>query len=154
MKRQLKHVAVALLAAGAAAFAAPAASADPIGAPWSASGTIQLDSALGTSSCTIRFQGFTDGDTIDSVAYTSCSGFISTLQALLPWTVTWNGSNTGGTIQVRKIANMFGYFCLYEGAVPFAYATGTWTIGSGTVRRTGQPVAICPTNLSVRGLLS
>lgn len=145
----------AVLALFALTFASSSALADPIGGPWTGSGSINLDGGLGGSDCAaFSVAGATDGNSIDTATFASCRGAAGTPTALTSWAVSWNARNTGGTIDVRALANVSGLAqCLYSGTVSFTYSAGVITIGPSTVplfvRLSG--LNICPANVEVTG---
>jgi hypothetical protein len=138
---------VAVLLSFAAALASPSAQADPIGRPWIAIPRITYDVGFGPSACDYWLIGDVDGTSIDRLrSSTSCSGAFSPGTFLLPWAVTWNPMNTGGTYSMRIQISLFGTPCLYAGSVTFTGAmvpTGTSTLS----RVSGS--GLCPATMTV-----
>lgn len=154
MKLIKSGLVAAVLALVAVAFTSSSALADPIGRAWTGSGSIFLDGGLGGSRCNIGVSGRTNGNSIDAVSFTNCSGAAGTPRPLVPWAVTWNGTNTGGTINVAALATIFGTSCLYQGAVNFTYAPRTITIVRTTIRKFSGPAFPCPATVDVTGAIN
>jgi hypothetical protein len=144
----------ALLSSLALGLGATSALADPIAAPWTATGWMQLDEGLGVTRCTVNLGGAANGNSITSIVFSACTGVLGTPVGLMPaWPVTWNGTNTGGTIAVAKSFLMFGsIFCLGSGSIPFTYSAGTFTIRSAVMAVVGGP--ICPRASNVSGSMT
>jgi hypothetical protein len=133
------------------------AMADPIGGAWRSvgNGNIHLDGGLGGSDCTaFAVAGARNGNQITTATFGGCSGAAGTPTALLPWNVTWNAGNTGGTIAVSALANVFGLAsCLYTGSVAFTYdsTTRVLNIGLTNIPRASGSTLVCPTDVDVTG---
>jgi hypothetical protein len=138
------------IAAIAVAGAAGAAHADPIGRPWSASGAFELRGPVEVARCSSRLTGLRDGTSADAVSLTACSGVFTSVTAISPWTVSWNGANTGGTLGVTFDVLYIGTACRYGGGVAFSYGGGTFTLVTSNATRT-RGTFPCPSTLSVRG---
>lgn len=146
---------MAALSAISLAFVASGAYADPIGRPWSSGGAIALDDGLSGTSCRgFVMAGAVNGNSATSVSFAGCSGSAGTPSALVPWAITWNGTNTGGSILVRELKSFLGLAsCLYQGAVAFTFASLVITIVPSNVTLVAG-AAICPRALTWSGSIA
>lgn len=143
---------LAALSILALTFMSSSALADPIGRPWGGGGRIFIDFGLGGADCSAwTVAGARNGNTITSSTFGGCSGALGTPTALLPWAVTWNARDTGGTIAIAMLANFLGLSsCLWSGSLAFRYAAPTFTITSSVVPLLSGG-GICPATLSITG---
>lgn len=146
-------VVAAMFAAATLMFSASSALADPVGEPYLAEGTIELDGGLGGSVCSAStIEGYTDGNSVDDLVFAGCSGAAGTPVANnLPWAVSWNGNS--GTVNVDATARVLGIVtCRYQGPVTVTYAAGP----PGTLTLSGRVPLVsgvfpCPSTVRVSG---
>jgi hypothetical protein len=157
LKKIIKRgVLTAALSIVALTFASSAAVADPIGRPWSATGDVSFDFGLGGTTCGWSVRGARDGATIDVSTVAGCVGGIFSPTSLGSWPVTWNPTNTGGTIAVALLGTHIITGCLYAGTLNFTYSPTTFEIAYSlidlvqTLNR-GLP---CPSQIAMVGTLT
>jgi hypothetical protein len=147
----------AMLASLALAIGATSALADPIGAPWVGNGTMLLQNGLGGSACNVQLRGAVDGNSVTSAAFSACRGAWGTPTGVMSWAITWNGTNTGGTMRIEKQSLLVSWTCLIggglTGVVPFTYSAGTITIPRTRVPVTGTSI-LCGTQIEVNGSIA
>lgn len=143
MKHFRRGLALAALALAAPLLAAPAASADPIGAPWTGTGRVSIRGTLHGITCDLAVAGARDGNAITTAGFSNCSAGYGAITALTPWAVTWNGTNTGGTIAVAYLAVIIGLSCLHAGTVNFTYSASVFTFTTSTLNRVSGSGPFC-----------
>jgi hypothetical protein len=155
MKLITRGLVAASLLLAAMASSSSIALADPIGGPWTGSGSITLDGGLGGSTCTaLSVAGARNGNSITSATFGGCTGVGGTPTALVPWSITWNGTNNGGTILLTDRKRIFGItLCLYQGGVSFTYDGSTKTVIAVETIPLIRGTFPCPSELTVRAII-
>jgi hypothetical protein len=106
------------------------------------------------SDCSVT--GARDGNSIDTSTVT-CPGTLFNPTALVPWAITWNATNTSGTIAIGHLGIFLRTGCLYGGTLNFTYSARTFTIPFSMFNLVqtlaGGPLP-CPTQTAVSGTLS
>lgn len=156
MKSIKRGLLLAALSLAALTLGSSGAVADPIGRPFTGSGSIQFDGGLGGTDCwALTIEG-SDGTAITAVTFAGCTGYLGPATGLVPMAIQWNARNTGGQLAVAYLMNVSGLaWCLYSGSLQFTYngSTRVITFVKSTIPRlielSGLP--ICPLVTEVTG---